>query len=93
MPRTVLRYISGEEIEAGDHVVFHGNPATIEFVATDPDDPSSAWYVREYGGGVMVCDPAVSGRTFITADHLAEYEDLEFRSRADGTSVRDLGRL
>jgi len=31
---------------------------------------------------VMVLDPAVSGRTFIPADQLEEYEDLEFVSRA-----------
>lgn len=77
-----LKYISGEEIKKGDRVVFHGNPAEIELVSTDPNDPEQAWYVTEFGGGVLVSDPMVSGRTFIPADQLDECEDLEFVSRA-----------
>jgi hypothetical protein len=78
----VLRYTSGEEILKGDRILFHGNSARVQFVATDPDDPSHSWYVREFGGGVMIDDPAVSGTTFIPADHLDHYEDLEFVSRS-----------
>jgi hypothetical protein len=40
--------------------------------------------MKEYGGGVMILDPKVSGRTFIPADQLDDYEDLEFASRANG---------
>ncbi len=81
--RELLKYRSGEEIRNGDHVLFHRNPGEIEFVAWDPNDPEQAWYVQEFGGGVMVNDPAVSGRTFISANSIDEYEDLEFLSRAD----------
>jgi len=77
----LLKYQSGEEIKKGDHVLFHGNPATIEIVATDPNDPDAGWYVQEWGGGVSILDPMVSGRTFIPADQLDECEDLEFISR------------
>ena len=80
----MLKYQTGEEIKKGDRVRFHGNPAEIELVAcnaSDPD-PSVAWLVKEFGGGVSVLDPAVSGRTFIPTDQLAECEDLEFVSRA-----------
>jgi hypothetical protein len=62
-------------------VLFHGDPAEIELVACDPDDPEAEWFLKEYGGGVMILDP---GRTFISADQLDDYEDLEFVSRADG---------
>jgi hypothetical protein len=31
-----LKYPSGEEIKKGDHVLFFGNPATIELVAIAP---------------------------------------------------------
>ena len=31
----------------------------------------------------MVLDPMVSGRSFILASEIAEYEDLEFVSRAN----------
>ena len=76
-----LKYRSGEEIKKGDRVLFHGNPAEVELVAADPCDPQAQWFVREYGGGVMVLDPHVSARTFIPTGQLADYEDLEFVSR------------
>jgi len=79
----VLRYRTGEEILKGDRVRFHGNPAEIEFVATASDDPDLSWYVKEYGGGVMVLDPAVSGRTFIVAAQIGECEELEFEGRGE----------
>jgi hypothetical protein len=77
----ILRYQSGEEIKQGDHVLFHGNPAEVELVACDPNDPEAAWYIKEFGGGVLILDPTVSGRTFIPKADLGEYEDLEFVSR------------
>ena len=83
----VLKYRSGEEIRRGDRIVFHGKPAEIEAVACDglcdPDDAATAWYVQAYGGGVMILDAVVSGRTFIRADEIPKYEDLEFVSRAE----------
>jgi hypothetical protein len=78
----VLKYRSGEEIRKGDHVLFHGNPAEVEQVTCDPGDPEAAWHIQEFGGGVQILDPMASGRTFIHADQLDEYEDLEFVSRA-----------
>jgi hypothetical protein len=77
-----LTYRSGEDILRGDRVLFHGNPAEIELVAIDSNNPEHAWHVREFGGGVLVRDPKVSGCTFIPRDQLTEYEDLEFVSRA-----------
>jgi hypothetical protein len=35
MDNLLLKYRSGEEIRKGDRVLFHGNQAEIEFVATD----------------------------------------------------------
>jgi hypothetical protein len=79
----ILRYQSGEEIETGDRVLFHLQPAEIEFVASNPDNPETVWYFEEYGGGVMVRVPTERNPTFISADQIPEYEDLEFVSRAD----------
>ena len=76
-----LKYQSGEEIKKGDNVLYHGEPGRIEFVATEPDNSETEWFIREYGGGVMVAE-RVSGRTFITADQLNDDDDLEFVSRA-----------
>jgi hypothetical protein len=82
MSTGILRYRSGEAIEKGDRVLFHGNPTEIELVARDANDPEGTWYIQEFGGGVLVLDPMVSGRTLISTDELDEYEDLEFVSRA-----------
>ena len=83
-----LRYRTGEEIRKGDRVRFHGNPAEVEIVSCDPNDanPEVAWHMKEFGGGVLISDPMVSGRTFIPHGQLDEYEDLEFVSRADPKS-------
>jgi hypothetical protein len=77
----VLKYQSGEKIKKGDRVLFHRNPAEVEFVACDACDPEIDWYFEEFGGGVMIVDPIVSGHTFIRAAHLEDCEDLEFVSR------------
>jgi hypothetical protein len=84
----ILRYRSGEEILKGDKVLFHGNPAEIELVAADSNstDPVIRWHMEEHGGGVMVLDPVVSGRTFIAADEITTEEDLEFVERAPETA-------
>lgn len=80
-----MNYRSGEEIRKGDRVLFHGNPAQIELVAFDENDPEQAWYVQEYGGGILVSDPMLSGRTFIRVESLPNYEDLEFVGRGGST--------
>jgi len=79
----VLRYRSGEEVRKGDRVLFCGNPAEGEFAACDPNDPDPAfaWHMQDSGGGVMILDPMVSGRTFIPHDFLDNEEDLEFVAR------------
>lgn len=81
MSAFILKYRSGEEIRKGDHVRFHGNRADIELVACDSGDPEVVWYLKEFGGGVLILDPLESGRSFIRKDSLDEYEDLEFVSR------------
>jgi hypothetical protein len=84
---TLLKYRSGEETKKGDGVLFLGNPAEIELVAFDPNDPEYAWHVQEFGGGVLIFDPMFSGRSFIRRESLAEYEDLKFVSRARTINV------
>lgn len=83
MAALLLKYRSGEEIKRGDRVLFHGNAAEVELVSCDPNDPNPevAWHMKEFGGGVLILDPKVSGRTFIPRDQLDDYEDLEFVSR------------
>ena len=79
----ILRYQSGEEIKEGDKILFHRHVAAIELVVTDGNEPEKAWHWKEFGGGVLIHDPAVSGRTFIPADSIPDYEDLKFVARAE----------
>jgi hypothetical protein len=80
-----LKYQSGEQIVKGDRVLFHGEPGEIELVA-DPlvNDPETEWYVKEYGGGVMVVEPKVFGRAFLS--NTERTEDLIFVSRLSESS-------
>ena len=80
----ILRYRSGEEIKKGDRVLFHRAAAEIELVASDPVNPEMIWYIEEFGGGVSIREPKDPNPTFIPADQIGEYEDLEFVSRATG---------
>jgi hypothetical protein len=72
-------YQSGEQIELGDRVRLHGEPGEVEMVADPVRDPND-WFVKEYGGGVMIAEPKVFGRLFIHAP-VSYYDGLEFVSR------------
>lgn len=70
-----LTYVSGEEIRSGDRVLYHGEPAQVEFVA-NRGDAQSAWYLEQCGEGCMILAPSF-GRVFAANDD----EDLEFVAR------------
>ena len=74
-----LFYSSGERIELGDRVRLHNEPAEIESVHDPSEDPDD-WFVKSFGGGVMIAEPKVFGHLFLNAP-VANYEDLEFVSR------------
>jgi hypothetical protein len=70
-----MDYLSGEEIRAGDHVLWHGDPGRVEFV-TNAEGPESRWFFDQFGGGCMLI-VETAGRVFEPeAD-----EDLDFVSR------------
>jgi hypothetical protein len=79
----MLKYCSGEEILKGDRVRFHGNAAVVYLVACDPESTISEvrWYMDEYGGGVMIIERSMSCCTFIAAEEIDDYDDLEFVAR------------
>ena len=49
-------YRSGEEINAGDQISYHGEPGSVEFVVSGRvGDPAIDWYIETYPtGGVMI---------------------------------------
>jgi hypothetical protein len=82
----ILKYLTGEEIRKGDRVLYHGEPAEVEFAVTDASDPETEWYFGEFGGGLMIVQPVEPksfGSVFISACDIDDTEDLEFVSRAD----------
>ncbi|HUA97264.1 MAG TPA: hypothetical protein VMA34_02975 [Terracidiphilus sp.] len=77
-----LHYQSGEEIRKRDKVLYAELAGEIDFVA-DPSvcDPKTSWYVKEFGGGVMILEPRVHGSVFVSRPN--EDDELEFVSRGD----------
>jgi hypothetical protein len=86
-----FKYMTGEDVRKGDCVTFHGEPSRVEFVA-EPSikDTETSWYVKEYGGGVMILEPRAFGRAFLRSP--ATMEDLILFSREDGTSSEQLSQ-
>jgi len=78
-----LKYHSGEEVRAGDRVLYAGEPGTIEFVAS-ATDPETVWYVQEFGGGCMLL-VAPFGRLFLSDSQTDE--DLDFVARSEPPSI------
>jgi hypothetical protein len=76
-----LSYISGEHIEAGDRIRYHGDAGHVEFVATArTGDPAQDWFITEFpGGGVMIWAEGF-GSVFLESDGIDDF--LEFVSRA-----------
>jgi hypothetical protein len=74
-----LKYQTGEAIQKGDHIRYHGETGVVEFVAESiSGDAALDWYVQEFGGGAMVV-VAAFGRVFIS--DLDNDEDLELIAR------------
>ena len=85
----ILKYLTGEEIQKRDRVLYHGEGAEVEFVVTDASDPETEWYFQEFGGGIMLVqhvEPKSFGRVFISASDIPDDEDLQFASRVDSSS-------
>jgi hypothetical protein len=74
----LLTYCSGEQIQAGDRILYRNEPGRVEFVVRS-DDPEleNRWYVEQFGGGCMIVAQGF-GSVFISEPD----EDLEFLGRA-----------
>jgi hypothetical protein len=77
-----LVYVSGERIQAGDQVRYHGELGQIEFVVEAASgDPATDWYLQEMGPGVMVHELRAFGRVYVT--NTGHDALLEFVSRTE----------
>lgn len=76
-----MKYRSGQEVQKGDQVLFHGEHGEIEFVAEGPvGDPVIDWNVKHNGPGVMLLEPSYFGRVYLSASETSQ--ELDFVSRA-----------
>jgi len=71
-----LRYFLGTDVQAGDHILYHGEAGTVEFVAAP--DGETAWYIEQCGDGCMLAVPSF-GLVYVQPD-----EDLVFVRRGEG---------
>ncbi|MGC4086123.1 MAG: hypothetical protein QM736_29380 [Vicinamibacterales bacterium] len=75
-----LTYQSGESIQKGDRVMYGGNAGTIELVVDGLNgDPETDWLFASHGAGVMLVEPIVFGRVYLSTPH--DKEDLVFVAR------------
>jgi hypothetical protein len=74
-------YQSGEEIRKRDRILLHDEPGEVEFVLDGETNPED-WPASEFGRGVMIVEPKILGRLFLTENDLGDYEDLVFVSRS-----------
>ena len=67
MPTVALTYLTGETIEKGDRIRYAGGNGIVDFVA-EPGvaDPSTDFYIDEYGGGCMLLTEKF-GNVFVQA--------------------------
>lgn len=84
IPSVAFRYQSGDEILAGDQILYASEQGVIEFVA-DPENPDHTWYIEQFGGGCML-RVAPFGSLFLSDPH--EEEDLECASRGESKALQ-----
>jgi len=78
---SALTYPSGEPIQAGDRILYHGAPGYIDFVVTETaGDPALDWYLEQFPGGGAVIVAEGFGSVFLGVENLVEL--LEFVARA-----------
>jgi hypothetical protein len=70
----MFRYPSGEVVERGDRVLFHSQPARIEFVVSERTGNAAIdWYLDEYVSCGLMISAEGFGHVFLTADDIDEH--------------------
>ena len=75
-----LSYRSGEDIQQGDRIHYHGEPGTVEFVVSEKTgDPGLDWFIEKWPGGGCMINARNFGNVFLTGTE--EDEDLDLVAR------------
>ena len=62
-----FKYESGEKVEAGDTILFHGEPGTVLFVVIQKTgDAALDWYLEQWPSGGFMIETEGCGRVFRT---------------------------
>ena len=76
----IFKYLSGEEVRAGDRITYDGEPGEVEFLAAEiTGNPETDWYVEEHSPGFMITAKRFGSVYLSEVD-----EDLVFVSRRSG---------
>jgi hypothetical protein len=80
LPHKMFKYPSGEEIQAGDRILFHREPGEVQFVVTEKTGAAAKdWHIEQHPeGGVML---RVKGFGNVFLGQPETTEDLEFVAR------------
>lgn len=82
-----FNYPSGQAVQVGDVIVYHGEPGEVEFVVADrTGDPSKDWYLEQFPGGGFMITAKGFGSVFLGEGDIDE--DLEFVSRSGSSADR-----
>jgi hypothetical protein len=77
-----FKYPSGEEVRAGDSIIYHGEPGHVDFIVVETDgDAEKDWYMSQFPGGGFMIVAKRFGNVFLEEENIDE--DLEFVSRVD----------
>lgn len=72
-----LRYLSGDEVRAGDRIRFHGEDGTVEFVVLERvGDPTLDWHLEQHPEGGLMIIANSFGRVFLTPVSIDERLEL-----------------
>jgi hypothetical protein len=80
-----LRYFSGVEVQAGDHILYHDEAGTVEFVAAP--EAEMAWYVEQCGDGCMLAVPSF-GLVYVHPDEDLVFVRRRAKNRDEGATLR-----
>ena len=71
---------SGEEVRAGDRILYHGEQGRVEYVVLK-NGGKNTWHVEHFPNDGMGIAAEGIGAVFIPAGFVEDDEDLEFVSR------------
>lgn len=78
---TSFSYGTGQQVNVGDLITYHGEPGHVQFVVAGPTgDPSLDWYLTQFPGGGVMIEAEGFGSVFLRADDIGE--EVEFVARA-----------